>query len=71
MAQTGASGHSLHSPHHMRERGLSNFSEGFIYKGFRSNRNFGWVIDFGWIFFRGNLKTPCIKNSEYESQTKK
>ena len=30
-----------------------------------------WHFRWGWFFFRWDLKTPCIKNNEYESQAKK
>ena len=29
-----------------------------------------WHCRWGWCFFRWDLKTPCIKNSEYKSQPK-
>ena len=52
---------------------LNNFSEGLYGRDLRQigiltgNWHFRW----GWFFFRWDLKTPCIKNSEYESQKKK
>ena len=52
---------------------LSHFSEDFIQEGLRSNWDFGWelVLYVGVIFFRWDLKTPFMKNSDYESQTEK
>ena len=42
-------------------------------EGLRSNWGFGWefALQVVVIFFRWDLKTPCIKNSECESQAKK
>ena len=44
----------------------------FIWERLRSNQDFGWKLAF-WVvfFFRQDLKTPCIKNSEYKSQENK
>ena len=46
--------------------GLSHFSERLYW-------DFGWelALQVGVIFFRWDLKTPYIKNSEYKSQAKK
>ena len=44
-----------------------------LYRGrLGSNWNFGWELSLQvrLIFFRWDLKTCCIKKSEYESQTK-
>ena len=45
----------------------------FILEGPRSNWDFGWelALQVRVIFFRWDLKTPCIKNREYKSQAKK
>ena len=48
--------------------GAEPFLRTFIQEGLRSNRNFGWELALQVIFFRWDLKTPYIKNSEYESQ---
>ena len=54
------------------ERGAEPFFRTFIQEGLRSNQDFGWelALQVGVIFFRWDLKTPCIKNSEYISYAK-
>lgn len=50
--------------------GLSHFSK-CLYR--RLNQDFAWelALNVKVIFFRWDLKTQCIKNSEYEPQAKK
>ena len=49
------------------------FFRRFIQEGLRSDWDFGWelVLQVEVMFFRWDQKTPCVKNSEYESQTSK
>ena len=69
----GESIYSLHSLPHLADGGLSYFSERLYRRHLGQigilggNCHFRW----GWFFFRWDLKTPCIKNSEYKSQVKK
>ena len=60
-------------PHPPSDGRIETFSRMFIQEGLRSNQDFGWelAIQVGVIFFRWDLKTLCVKNSEYESQAKK
>ena len=55
------------SPWVMQGGVLSHFSTVFIQEGLRLNQEFGWdlAVQVGVIFFRWDLKTPRIKNSEY------
>ena len=52
--------------------GAEPFFRTFIQEGLRSNLDFGWelVLQVGVIFLRWDLKTSCIKNSEYKPQAK-
>ena len=52
---------------------LSHFSKHLYRRDLGQIRILGekWHFRWGWFFSRCNLKTPCIKNSEYESQAKK
>ena len=54
-------------------KGAEPFFRRFIQEGLRSNWDFGWelALQVGVVFVRQDLKTPCIKNSEYKSQAKK
>ena len=74
--------HSLHPPSLcvMGEGrgggGLSHFSEVLCRRDGRDLSQIGilgrnWHFTWRWFFFRWDLKTPCIKNNEYESQTSK
>ena len=53
-------------------RGSGPFFQTFIQKGLRSNWDFGWelALQVEVIFFSCDLKTPCMKDSKYESQAK-
>ena len=53
--------------------GPEPFFRTFIQEGLRSNWGFGWELGLqvGVIFFSWDLKTPCVKNSEYKSQARK
>ena len=53
--------------------GLRHFSEHLYRRDLGQIGIFGWNWHFWWgvIFFRWDLKTPCIKNSDYKSQAKK
>ena len=65
--------HSSHPPPRWW-RGAEPFFKTFLYEGLRSNKGFGWELTLEcefWIFFRWDLKTLCIKNSECKSQAKK
>ena len=67
--------HSSHPHLSDREggRGAEPFFKTFIQERLRSNWDFGWelALQVGVIFFRWDLKTPCIKISEQKSQAKK
>ena len=52
--------------------GSEPFFRTFIQEGPKSIWDFWWElsIQVGVVFFSWDLKTPCMKNSEYESQAK-
>ena len=66
--------HTPPTPHTPPPLGYAEpFVRMFIQEGLTSIWDFGWelALQVGVIFFRWDLKTPCIKNSEYKSQAKK
>ena len=73
------SNHTLHLPPSwvmMEGRGgggIEPFLRRFKQEGLNTNCDFGWelALQLGVTFFRGDLKTPCIKSSEYKSQARK
>ena len=63
----------VRTPHPWVIREVEPFFQKVYIGGTWSNWDFGWELAFQVvvIFFRWDLKTPCVKNSEYKSQTNK